>query len=45
MNTVTFGTRKNNAYKAGLPDGYFSNQKYQFVRNLEGLAMEDVMSV
>jgi hypothetical protein len=25
-----------------LPDGFFSNQKSQFVKTLEGLAMEDV---
>jgi hypothetical protein len=27
---------------AGLPDGLFSNQKYQFGKILEGLAMENV---
>jgi hypothetical protein len=27
---------------AGLPDGIFSNQKYQFGKILEGLLMEDV---
>jgi hypothetical protein len=27
---------------AGLPDGFFSNQKYRFGYILEGLAMEDV---
>jgi hypothetical protein len=27
---------------AGLPDGMFSIQKYQFGKILEGLAMEDV---
>jgi hypothetical protein len=25
-----------------LPDGFFSNQKSQFVLTLEGLAMEDI---
>jgi hypothetical protein len=28
--------------KTGLPDGIFSNQKSQFGKLLEGLAMEDV---
>jgi hypothetical protein len=28
--------------KAGLPDGIFSNQKFQFGKILEGLLMEDV---
>jgi hypothetical protein len=27
---------------SGLPDGFFSNQKSQFVLTLEGLAMENV---
>jgi hypothetical protein len=27
---------------SGLPDGFFSNQKFQFAETLEGLAMEDV---
>jgi hypothetical protein len=31
-----------NTGKSGLPDGFFSNQKSQFVLILEGLAMEDV---
>jgi hypothetical protein len=30
------------AHQAGLPDGIFSNQKFQFVQILEGSAMEDV---
>jgi hypothetical protein len=29
-------------FYAGLPDGIFSNQKSQFGKVLEGLAMEDV---
>jgi hypothetical protein len=29
-------------WKVGLPDGFFSNQKSQFVWSLEGLATEDV---
>jgi hypothetical protein len=28
---------------AGLPDGFFSNQKSEFVLTLEGLALEDVV--
>jgi hypothetical protein len=30
--------------QAGLPDGIFSNQKYQFWQFFEGLAMEDVVT-
>jgi hypothetical protein len=30
-------------FEAGLPDGIFSNQKSQFGKILEGLAMEDVV--
>jgi hypothetical protein len=30
------------SFEAGLPDGLFSNQKYQFWKILEGVAMEDV---
>jgi hypothetical protein len=29
-------------FHSGLPDGIFSNQKFQFGKILEGLAMEDV---
>jgi hypothetical protein len=33
---------KVNEVQAGLPDGIFSNQKSQFGKNLECLAMKDV---
>jgi hypothetical protein len=29
--------------RPGLPDGLFFNQKSQFVKNLEGLGMENVV--
>jgi hypothetical protein len=31
--------------RPGLPDGIFSNQKFQFRKNLEGLARENVVTL
>jgi hypothetical protein len=39
---LTGSGKKEGWNRAVLPDGFFSNQKTQFVKTLEGLAMEDV---
>jgi hypothetical protein len=35
--------RKDDPNCTGLPDGWFSNQKYQIRSNLEGLVMQNVV--
>jgi hypothetical protein len=41
MSKKKFATHSTICCRSGLPDGLFSNQKYQFGQILEGVALDD----